>query len=30
MFIINETNDYFNEEPWDTWKRINEKFNDKK
>ncbi len=22
MYIINETNDYFNEEPWDTYERL--------
>ena len=26
MFILNETNDYFNEEPWFTYKRLQEKF----
>lgn len=26
MYIINDTNDYFNEEPWVTYKRISEKF----
>lgn len=25
MYIINETNDYFNEEPWDTYERIKNK-----
>lgn len=25
MYIINETNDYFNEEPWDTYERIKDK-----
>jgi hypothetical protein len=28
MYIINETKDYFNEEPWETWERIKGKFND--
>jgi hypothetical protein len=22
MYIINETKDYFNEEPWDTYERL--------
>lgn len=26
MYIINSTDDYFNEEPWATYKRISEKF----
>lgn len=25
MYIINETNDYFNKEPWDTYERIKNK-----
>ena len=25
MYVINETNDYFNEEPWDTYERIKKK-----
>ena len=29
MYIINEQRDYFNEEPWITLDRINEKFNKK-
>jgi hypothetical protein len=28
MHIINGQDDYFNEEPWVTYKRINEKFPD--
>ena len=28
MYIINETKDYFYEEPWETWERIKRKFDD--
>lgn len=27
MYIINEQEDYFNEEPWETLKRIDERLN---